>query len=310
MGEVSDGRRTMTPATVEASYKDRDVEAYIDILFYRRVGLWLALAAARARLTPNAISIIGALVGLLAGHLYFYRDLAVNLFGMLLHVFSNALDNADGQLARITGGGNRFGRVVDGIADHVVFAGIYLHLGFRCAPSLGWGLTTTLIVAAGVSHALQAAAADVFRNAYLFFVAGQRAVFTSSAGIEAEFRGLAWRTAFGKKLMLGLQRNHAAQQEWMASRLVALREAKGPPDDDRNFAQQYREEALPLMKWINALMTNPRMLVIFIALFLDRPWLYFVAEITLFNGVFAFVLLKHNALHRRLLQQLTPHGPG
>ena len=50
---------------------------------------------------------------------------------MALHVISNTLDNADGQLARLTKQGSRTGRVIDGIADHLIFVGIYLHLTLR-----------------------------------------------------------------------------------------------------------------------------------------------------------------------------------
>ena len=52
---------------------------------------------------------LGGIFGIAAGHLYYYRDLRLNLLGMALHVISNALDNADGQLARLTNKGSREG---------------------------------------------------------------------------------------------------------------------------------------------------------------------------------------------------------
>ena len=52
--------------------------------------------------------------------------------GMVLHVCANALDNADGQLARLTQQQSRKGRIIDSVADHLVFVSVYMHLALRC----------------------------------------------------------------------------------------------------------------------------------------------------------------------------------
>ena len=84
----------------EATYKAREVEGILDLYFYRKIGFWLAQFFARLSVTPTGVSLFGAFCGVIAGHLYFYRNLSTNIIGMALHVFANALDNADGQLAR------------------------------------------------------------------------------------------------------------------------------------------------------------------------------------------------------------------
>src|SRR5690349_13456120 len=91
------------PDTAETTYKTREVEEVLDLYFYRRIGYWLAQAVARLKITPAGVSLFGALCGVMAGHLYFYRSLAINVAGMALHVCANALDYAGGQLARLTG---------------------------------------------------------------------------------------------------------------------------------------------------------------------------------------------------------------
>src|SRR6476659_10578434 len=115
----------------EATYKAREVEGILDLYFYRKIGFWLAQFFARLNVTPAGVSLFGALCGVVAGHLYFYRNLGTNIIGMALHVFSNALDNADGQLARLTRRESRKGRIIDSLADHLVFVSIYLHLVLR-----------------------------------------------------------------------------------------------------------------------------------------------------------------------------------
>src|SRR5438045_1693906 len=111
-------------STLEATYKARDVEGVLDLLFYRRVAFHLARLCARLKLTPVTITVVGGICGIYAGHLYFYRDLRVNIVGMFLHVLANLLDNVDGQLARLLNQKSRTGRVIDSVFDHLIFLSI------------------------------------------------------------------------------------------------------------------------------------------------------------------------------------------
>ena len=83
---------TQLPAALEATYKAREVEGILDLYFYRKIGFWLARFFARLNLTPSAVTLMGGVFGVFAGHLYYYRDLRINVAGMLLHVVANALD--------------------------------------------------------------------------------------------------------------------------------------------------------------------------------------------------------------------------
>jgi hypothetical protein len=90
---------------IESTFKARDVEGAFDLYFYRPVGFWLAQFFARLKVTPAGVSLLAGIFGVVAGHLYFYRELSVNVAGMVLHVCANAVDNADGQLARFDASG-------------------------------------------------------------------------------------------------------------------------------------------------------------------------------------------------------------
>src|SRR5947209_8914747 len=154
----------------EATYKAPEVEGVFDLYFYRKIGFWLAQFFARLNVTPAGVSLFGAVCGVIAGHLYFYRNLATNIVGMALHVFANALDNADGQLARLTRTESREGRVIDSLADHLIFLSVYIHLALRCAMEGASPLVWLLAASAGISHGLQGAAADYYRTTYLYLV--------------------------------------------------------------------------------------------------------------------------------------------
>jgi hypothetical protein len=295
-------------ATIEGTYKNRDVEGLLDIYFYRRIGFVLAGLFAKMGLTPTGVTLLSGISGLAAGHLYYYHDLRLNLCGMGLHVLSNALDNADGQLARLTNKGSRTGRILDSISDHIVFVGIYVHLVLRCLVAGSSPAIWLLALAAGLSHAVQGGFADYARNAYLFFVAGRsRAEVDSSNNLRAEYRRLLWQRNFWQKLLVRIYLNFTIGQEAFSPALMRLRVAawqafpSGVPSD---LQARYRSAARPLFKWIGLLMTNTRMLILFLLLILDHPAWYFVMELTLLNLVLAYALLRQNRLCDMFLPEI------
>ena len=286
---------------LEASYKAREVEGFLDLHFYRKIGFQLALVFSKLGLTPAHVTWCGAVLGILAGHLYYYVSLPFNLLGMVLHVLSNAFDNADGQLARLTKQGSRTGRALDGLADNLVFFSVYAHFCLRYTAGGGSQLVWLLALAAGASHSLQSAAADYFRNAYLYFAEGKaRAELDASSTLQTEFDRLRWRERPWKKFLLRLYLNYTRQQEWLAPRFNDLKDAAARTNDTA-IADAYREQSRPLIKWTNLLATNPRMILLFGLLLFGQPVWYFWIELTLFNLVFAYLLRQENAICRRLL---------
>jgi CDP-alcohol phosphatidyltransferase len=296
------------PAAVEGTYKNRDVEGLLDIYFYRRVGFVLARVFARLGLAPTGVTLLSLISGLAAGHLYYYPDLRLNLFGMGLHIVSNAFDNADGQLARLTNTGSRAGRILDSISDHIVFLGIYLHLVLRCLAGGASPAIWLLALAAGLSHAVQGGFADYFRNAYLFFVAGpSRAEIDSSVRLRAEYNKLLWRRKPWLKFLLRTYLNFTLGQEKLSPNLMRLRVAAWrafPSTIPEPLQARYRTAARPLFKSIGLLMTNTRMLILFLVLVLDHPAWYFLAEVTILNLVLAYALIRQNLLCRLFLPEI------
>ena len=140
---------------VGATYKAREVEETLDVWFYRPLGYQIARAASRLSLTPNAVTAMGGLLGILAGHLFLYRGWVPAAWGIALLVTSEAFDSADGQLARLTGQYSKLGRILDGLASNLVFTSIYVHLAIRVAPEFGSLAAIGLILVAGVSHSMQ-----------------------------------------------------------------------------------------------------------------------------------------------------------
>ena len=289
---------------IEASYKAREVEGFLDIHFYRKIGFQLALFFAKLGMTPAQVTLCGAATGIMAGHFYYYRDLRLNVLGMVLHVLSNTLDNADGQLARLTKQGSRPGRALDGLADHLVFVSVYAHLCLRYTAGGGSNLVWLVAFAAGVSHSLQSAAADYFRNAWLYFAEGKsRAELDSSRTLRLEFEHLRWRTSPRKKFLLKLYLNYTCQQEWLAPRLEELKRAARNTNDGA-IVQAYLQGSRPMLPWLNLLATNPRMILLFGLLFVNRPVWYFFVELTVFNLLLVMLLRREDMVCRHAVGHL------
>jgi phosphatidylglycerophosphate synthase len=285
---------------VEASYKEREVEGILDLHFYRPIGFRLAQVSERLKLTPAAVTFFAGLTGVIAGHLYYYRDLLINIAGMVLHVFANALDNADGQLARMTHRESREGRIIDSIADHLAFVSIYVHLALRYVLGGSSPAVLLLALAAGVSHALQGAAADYYRSTYLYF-ANERArmALDCSSGLGADYRALSWRSNPWNKFLLVLYLNFTRQQEVFSPHLKELRDTVSqlfPGALPGWLRARYRNLVTPTFKWWSLLMTNSRMLVLFIFLFIGHPIYYFWFELIPLNLLLAYLIIRQEEM--------------
>jgi phosphatidylserine synthase len=291
---------------LEATYKAREVEGILDLYFYRPIGFQLAESFQKFKVTPATVTWLAGLFGIVAGHLYFYRNLRVNILGMALHVCANALDNADGQLARLTHRETREGRIIDSIADHLVFFSVYLHLTLRYFLAGASPAIFLLALTAGISHALQGAAADYYRSTYLYFRTTPAAPkLDSSSLLWRNYRELSWHREAWRKLLLGLYLNFTRQQEILAPHLKKLRDLIGQrfQGEIPNWLRtRYRNLASPDLKWWGVLMTNTRMLVLFAFLLIGVPIYYFWFELILLNLLLVYLLARQEHMAESLLE--------
>jgi CDP-alcohol phosphatidyltransferase len=298
---------------IESTFKAREVEGFLDLHFYRPIGFRLAGLFAQLKMTPATVSLLAGTFGVIAGHLYFYRNLGINIAGMICHVCANALDNADGQLARLTRQESRKGRIIDSVADHLGFASVYIHLTLRCAFAGASPTIWLLALGAAISHALQGAAADYYRTSFLYFADGARNGIDSSSALSSDYRKLSWRDRAWDKLLLALYLNFTLQQEMFAPGLKKLRKTAGAVFHGRIpgwLEQRYRNAAGHMLKWWRLLMTNTRMLVLFLVLFLGQPVYFFWFELIPLNVLFVYLIARQEkmakSLERLLVTQRRP----
>lgn len=290
------------PPSLEATYKVRETEGVSDLFFYRKVGFQLARFCDQIGMSPVGVTLVGGLFGILAGHLYFYQSLAVNLVGIILQMVANVFDNADGQLARLQNRASRTGRILDGFIDYVVWLGIYLHLILRYVAGGGTEAIWIVGLLAMASHATQSTAADYARHAYVHFAKNRREL-ESSASLQAEAASGLW-----SKLLLAMYANLVWRQEKMSPALTRLRDQV-----DRDFSHEipdllrsrYEDIAHPTLKWWRLFMANTRMAFLFFLLLIGQPVWFFWIEITVFNVLLIYLLSQQQKMATYCLEVLS-----
>lgn len=298
----------MKETRIGETLKSADTEETIDIYFYRKLGYRVAVLAARTGIRPNAITIISIFWGVLAGHLYYYNDIIINILGIAALIVANTLDSADGQLARMTNDKTQLGRILDGLAGNIWFVSIYIHLALRMhAAGMGswiWWLGAVT----GLCHVFQAAVADYYRNGHLFFVKGESgSEFHNSRQVKAQYESLKWKGQFWLKLFTLSYINYTREQELFTGSLQKLIEkvravpaSQIPP----GFMENFRTENRPLMKYTNILTFNTRAIALWITILINIPILYWIFEITLLNIIFIYMIARQQAISKKYLNLL------
>lgn len=291
-----------------------DTEETIDLCFYRPVGYMWALLCAKLGIKPNAITIASIFIGIAAGIMFYFPNLWMNVIGMLLLVWANSFDSADGQLARMTGQYSRLGRILDGLSGDFWFVAIYFAICFRVnATSEFFGTHTWAIwamaVAAGICHAKQAAAADYYRQFHLYFLKGEEgSELDSVEQLDKAYAEVEWKGHFWKKATMFFYRNYTANQEVLTPKMQQLRRRLkrkfGEDGVPQQFRDDFRAKSKPLMKYTNWLSFNLRTIALFCSLFAQMPWLYFAFELLVLNAMLVYMILRHENMCKHFISEL------
>ena len=293
--------------TLESTLKSLDTEEFIDIHFYRPIGYRWALLFNKMGVSPNAVTIASIVIGVAAGICYYPTDLAINILGMLLLVWANSYDSADGQLARMTGKKTPLGRILDGAAGDIWFITIYAAICLRLTPQ--WGIWIWVLAAiTGFFHSKQAAMADYYRNVHLLFLKGKSGSELSySPHLKEHYREMSWRREFIYKLFETFYINYTVGQEQLTpqfQRLMNKIRTQYAGQAPESFRVAFREKSLPLMKYTNMLSFNTRVIALFISLLIDLPWVYFLFDMTVLNAMLVYMIYTHEQFCKRFMDEL------
>lgn len=296
------------------SLKSMDTEETFDLIFYRPIGYGWAMLAKKLGITPNAITIASIFLGVGAGVAFYFNDLWINILGVILLVWADSFDSADGQLARMTKQYSRIGRILDGVSGDIWFAAIYVAICLRenvtseFFSAHHWVIWVTAVVT-GLCHATQAAMADYYRQFHLYFLKGEDGSELDTASeLKKKLSKLSWSKNFWQKLTLTTYTNYTVQQEATAPAMQRLRKelVRRFPDGriPQSFRDAFRKASLPLMKYTNILSFNWRTIALFTSLFLMQPWMYFAFELVVLNLLLIYMICCHERICKRFTREL------
>jgi hypothetical protein len=246
--------------------------------------------------------------GVLAGHLFYYQDLTINLWGIFFLIFANSLDSADGQLARMTNNKTQLGRILDGLAGNIWFLSIYAHLLFRMLNE-GYGTYVVILcLATGLVHIFQAAIADYYRNAHLFFIKGKSgSEFDNSEKLMLKYEAMKWSDAWFSKLFMASYISYTKEQELFTKNLQTLVkevQRKFPETIPPRFVESFRKDNKPLMPITNILTFNTRSIVLFISILSGYLLIYWLFELIILTILLIYMVVKQEKISKKYLQIL------
>lgn len=74
------------------------------------------------------------------------------------------------------------------------------------------------------------------------------------------------------------------------------------------FREAFRVQSKPLMKYTNMLSFNTRVIALFISLFINEVWLYFVFELSVLNIMLIYMRNRHEKICRNFVEEISEKG--
>jgi hypothetical protein len=271
-------------------------EERLDQFVFRPLAHPFAVVFAKLGFTPNAVSIVGMLCGIAGGYFFMFREASVVVWGVLLFSMLNILDYADGQLARLTGKGTKYGYYFDGLCDYGAYVAVYMFAVVGVWPEYGvWGLA--LAAAAANSGGYHAALLDFFKGEYRYWALGSdKDRFRGPDELEperAEVRGF-------DRFLLRLAIQYTARQSMLSKDRRARAAGWEPHRADERFRERYSRMNRWTLRLLFLTGPNWQAYLFFAFGLLGRMDLFFWTQLVVQNGLFGAAWLAQKRIDAKL----------
>lgn len=274
-------------------------EEKLDQLLFRPLSHPVAVAAARIGLSPNGVSVVGMLFGAAGAYFFQFKEARLVACGVALFCLRNILDYADGQLARMTGKGSRYGDVFDGLCDYVAYFSVYAFGVVGIWPEHGVAGVAVAGIAAW-SGALHGSYLDFFKREYRFWALGSdKDRFRTPDELRtdrADVQGF-------DRFLLRMSISYATQQQRLTRARRARHEAWFPRRSDPAFRERYSRLNRGPLKVLFLIGPNWQAYFFFAFGLLGRMDLFFLAQLVALNVIWAVAAAWQRAVDRRLAHE-------
>lgn len=275
------------------------IEDPIDTLFTDRVALLFAKLFIKMKWSPNMVTILSALTGVVGAVFFCFPNIYLNIIGIALEILAAIFDCTDGIVARMTKKGSLFGRCLDGFCDSVVYfaiyAGVVIRLWNETIPFTNitwqyWVLIPAVICA--LAHKRQASVADYYQNLYMHFLKSceSRSELGTAESILKQYQEYPKFDIV--KLQLKTYYTYTKEQEGFTKHTQELlKKIKDNKEIPEKIRDTYVNELTCTAKATHLLTFNLRTIVLFVLMLLNKTvWIY--AFVIVILSIFC-IIIKH-----------------
>ncbi len=292
------------------SLKPLDIEEPIDVWVQRPVGFVIAKLAYPTPLTPNQITILSIIFGLVAGFFY-VKPVPHHLVWAGLCVFlSAAFDCADGALARMRKSSSALGRMLDGVADltttiAAVGGSTYVMATRHAHPWWHAAIVVVLCLLTVWTNAFHSGGYDYYKSMFLrMTIEGNKEGEDIDVALaryeEGKREGMSFGVRFVWWIYLFYTKGQIDFLRWFDP--CAPRKLESLPAWNKEQAERYRAIQLPCMAlWRNWFGFGSLVFGLAVFTAIDQIAVFMMLRLFLYNGIFFLVLLpKQRAASREL----------
>ena len=299
LGQAMTGHKRLGTQRPQAPKRPRELQDTLNYRLYHPLAWRLALLLAKTPLTPNMVSVIGGCFVVAAGVVYVQPwGWPGALLGLVLHMTWHIVDGADGDLARITGRTSPLGELVDGVCDYASHIVLYFILGWLLAQHIGHAWAWPIMVAAGVSHFVQANHVEVQRRQYQWWV-------YRVPWLRNTHKGETRTGRFGfAQIVTGYLQLASGMTPDALKIDASVEAALGNGAALDRIAGEVRSEAPPLLRLLKVLGPNPRAITLGLSMLAGSPLWYFLYQAVVLNALMAVSVMRHTAAARRIAAKI------
>ena len=313
MGIWSEYRSTLKPL---------EVEEPIDLALHRPLAFLVAKSAFRTPLTPNQLTILSMLMGVVGGyalyasgpgHLFENQPNTGHLVGGSLLFLSQVVDCSDGMLARMRRTSSELGRMLDGVGDMLTL--IAASIGSVAVILRLYPQRTVAAAAIGLSlltiytSSFHTSAYDHYKNLFLRMTLPQSHESddleeATQRFDEARQGRMSLVYGFSFHVYLGYLKAQRNMLTWFDPE-SPVRFSKLPPDS-ASGAEVYRNHQSGLMRiWRSFFGVGSLVFGLAVSNALGRPDLYLLFRLIVLNGIFFLYLMPaQRRASRKTFQEL------
>ncbi|MEO9146388.1 MAG: CDP-alcohol phosphatidyltransferase family protein [Ginsengibacter sp.] len=279
------------------SLKMTEVEEFFDLFFYRPLAFVLVKIVYPTNITPNQLTIAAIFIAFASGCVYATGLPNACLYGAILFMFFNVVDCSDGMLARLKKNGTPAGRIIDGIADYLSTAAVFVGLGIgypdhTYSHSIWW----LLIFLAALSNVIQSAMVDYYRNRFLDYVLQRTSTFEENMdSFKEEYHTIKdQKNKWLDRWIIRRYLDYSAFQEKLTSKKKGDILFKATPEE------YYKKNKSIARVWVNIGPTT-NITAIIICSIINRFDIYFWLIIGIFNVIAAIAWIVQRNIDKTFI---------